>query len=132
MRVESFAPRDRIRLALMLGLVYETTAAQMREVLAGIEGVLRDHPKIWTDSVVVRFDSFGNSSLNIQVMAWFTTASYDEYQLIRQEVLLQFMDVVEKAGTSFAFPTQTIHVAGDEKLSPVRVERTEPRPKASA
>jgi MscS family membrane protein len=132
MRVESFAPRDRIRLALMLGLVYETTAAQMREVLAGIEGVLRGHPKIWTDSVVVRFDSFGNSSLNIQVMAWFTTASYDEYQLIRQEVLLQFMDVVEKAGTSFAFPTQTIHVAGDEKLSPVRVERTEPRPKASA
>jgi len=132
MRIESFAPRDRIRLSFKLGLIYETTAAQMREVLEGIERSLRDHPKIWSDSLVVRFESFGDSSLNIQVMAWFTTSDFNEFQLIRQEVLLQFMDVVEKAGTSFAFPTQTVHLAGDEKLPPVRVEAADPRPKASA
>jgi MscS family membrane protein len=132
MRIESFAPRDRIRLSFKLGLVYETTAAQMREVLEGIERSLREHPKIWSDSLVVRFESFGDSSLNIQVMAWFTTSDFNEFQLIRQEVLLQFMDVVEKAGTSFAFPTQTVHLAGDEKLPPVRVEAADPRPKASA
>jgi MscS family membrane protein len=130
MRIESFAPRDRIRLSFKLGLLYETTGAQMREVLDGIERSLREHPKIWTDSLVVRFESFGESSLNIQVMAWFTTADFDEFQLIRQEVLLQFMDIVERAGTGFAFPTQTVHLAGDEKLLPVRVETAEPRPKA--
>jgi MscS family membrane protein len=132
MRVESFAPRDRIRLTFKLGLVYETTAAQMREVLEGIERSLREHPKIWADSVVVRFESFGDSSLNIQIMAWFTTSDFDEFQLIRQEVLLQFMDVVERAGTGFAFPTRTVHLAGDEKLPPLRVEAAEPRPKALA
>lgn len=131
MRVESFAPRDRIRLAMKIGLVYETTAAQMREVLEGVERALREHPKIWGDSVTVRFESFGDSSLNIQVMAWFLTDA-DTFPLIRQEMLLSFMDVVEKAGSGFAFPTQTIHLAGDEKLPPVRVEGAEPRPKASA
>jgi MscS family membrane protein len=132
MRVESFAPRDRIRLTFKLGLVYETTAAQMREVLEGIERALREHPKIWGESLTVRFESFGDSSLNIQIMAWFTTSDFDEFQLIRQEILLQFMDVVERAGTGFAFPTRTVHVAGDERLPPVRVETAEPRPKASA
>jgi MscS family membrane protein len=74
----SYSARDRMRLACTLGLVYGTTAAQMRQVLEGLEGVLRA-----------------------------------EFQLIRQEVLLQFMGVVEDAGTSFAFPTRTVHVVSE-------------------
>ena len=110
MRLESYSARDRMRLACIVGLVYETTAEQMRAVLKGLEGVLRAHPKIWPDTVVVRFKEFGDSSLNIEIMAWFQTPDWGEFQLIRQEVLLGFMDVVEKAGSSFAFPTRTVHL----------------------
>lgn len=110
MRLESFTARDRLRLACAIGLVYGTTASQMRQVLDGLEAVLRRHPKIWPDVVVVRFKEFAASSLDIEVMAWFETSDWGEFQLIRQEVLLQFMEVVEGAGTSFAFPTRTVHV----------------------
>ena len=44
-------------------------------------------------------------------MAWFTTIEWGDFQLIRQEVLLRFMDVVERAGTALAYPTQTVHLA---------------------
>jgi MscS family membrane protein len=115
MRLESFAARDRLRLACIIGLVYETTAAQVREVLAGFEKVLRDHPKIWPDAVIVRFQSFGDSSLNIEVMAWFQTSDWGEFQLIRQDILLAFMEVVENAGTSFAFPTRTVHLVSEKE-----------------
>ena len=112
MRIESFAVRDRIRLACTIGLVYGTTANQMRLVVAGLEQTLREHPKIWPDGITVRFKELTPSSLDIEIMAWFLTADYPEFQLIRQEILLQFMEVVEKAGTSFAFPTRTVHLAG--------------------
>jgi MscS family membrane protein len=111
MRLESFSVRDRIRLACTVGLVYETSAEQMREVLAGLESVLRAHPKIWPDAVVVRFMALGASSLDIEVMAWFQTSDWGEFQSIRQDILLAFLGVVERAGTAFAFPTQTIHLA---------------------
>jgi MscS family membrane protein len=111
MRLESFTARDRLRLATVIGLVYDTTSQQMREVLQGFERVLRAHPMIYADAVVVRFREFAASSLDIEIMAWFLTSNWAEFQLIRQEVLLQFMDVVERAGTSFAFPTQTLHIA---------------------
>ena len=111
MRVESYSARDRIRLHCVLGLVYGTTAAQMREVLSGLERVLRAHPKIWPDTMVVRFTELAASSLNVEVMAWFETTDFDEFRAIREEILLRFMEVVERAGTSFAFPTQTVHVA---------------------
>jgi MscS family membrane protein len=83
----------------------------MCAVLAGLEAVLRDHPKIWPDAVVVRFRELAASSLDIEVMAWFATPDWGEFQLIRQEILLRFMEVVHEAGTSFAFPTQTVHLA---------------------
>jgi MscS family membrane protein len=92
-------------------LVYDTTAAQIRVVLAGLERVLREHPKIWPGEVVVRLKELAASSLDIEIMAWFQTTDLPEFRAIRQEVLLQFMEVVERAGSSFAFPTQTIHVA---------------------
>src|SRR5690606_12875406 len=84
-------------------------------VLNGLERVLREHPKIWPDAVVVRFKELGVSSLDIEVMAWFQTPDWGEFQLIRQEVLIRFMEVVEQAGTRFAIPAQTIHLSDDRK-----------------
>ena len=117
-RIESFAVRDRIRLACVVGLLYETTVAQMRAVLADLERVLREHPKIWPDAVVVRFRELASSSLDIEVMAWFQTADWGEFQLIRQDILLQFMEVVERHGTGFAYPTQTLHVSSIARAHP--------------
>jgi MscS family membrane protein len=111
MRLESLTARDRMRLSCTVGLVYGTTPAQMRSVLEGLEDVLRSHPSIWPDAIVVRFREFAASSLDIEVMAWFQTSVWPEFQLIRQDVLLRFMEVVERAGTSFAFPTYTVHIA---------------------
>jgi MscS family membrane protein len=92
MRVESYAARDRLRLFCTIGLVYDTTAEQMRQVLGDLEELLRNHPKIWSENISVRFKEFGSSALNIEVMAWFLTADYAEFQTIRQEVLLSFME----------------------------------------
>jgi MscS family membrane protein len=81
----------------------------MRQVLESCERILRAHPKIWPHDLSVRFKELGRSSLDVEVMAWFE-APWNEFTLIRQEVLLQFLEAVETAGTSLAYPTQTVHV----------------------
>jgi MscS family membrane protein len=113
MRSETFTARDRFRLFANLGVVYGTTGAQMRAVMAGLEATLRAHPKVWPDAVIVRFSEFRESSLNLEVMAWFLTADWNEFTAIRTEIFLRFLEVVEQAGTSFAFPTRTLHLAGE-------------------
>ncbi len=112
MQVESLAARDRMCLMTTIGLVYGTTESQLRSVLAGFEATLRDQPKIWPDAVIVRFKEFADSSLNLEVLCWFQTCDFNEFRDIRQDVLLKFMATVEQAGTSFAFPTRTVHVVG--------------------
>lgn len=111
-RTESYSARDRFRLSAVIGLTYGTTRAQMEQVLAGVERVLREHPHIWPDAVVVKFSAFGASSLDIEIMAWFTVPAWSDFQTCRQEVLLGIMQVVQDAGAEFAFPTRTVHLVG--------------------
>jgi len=126
-RLETFAARDRMRLATIIGVEYSTTYEQMQQVLEGFERVLREHEKIWPDAMVVKFKEFGASSLDIEIMAWFQVPTWADFQQCRQEVLLGFMKVVEDAGTGFAFPTQTLHVF-NEKAAPPAKEETSPPP----
>jgi MscS family membrane protein len=110
MRIETYTVRDRIRLSTTIGVVYETTEAQLQTILSGMEAMLRAHPRIWPDTVVVRFAGFGASSLDIEVMCWFQTTDFNEFRQFRQEVLFAFMKIVLDAGSSFAFPTRTVHL----------------------
>jgi MscS family membrane protein len=109
-RIESFTARDRMRLHTIIGLVYGTTEAQVREVLDGFRRVLQEQPKLWPEGVTVVLRGLGASSLDIEVAASFQTEDWSEFLAIRQEVLLRFLQVVERAGTSVAFPTQTLHM----------------------
>jgi len=120
MQIESLAARDRLRLSCTLGLGYGTRPAQLRAVLAGLERVLREHPKLWPDTVTVRFSGFAESSLNVDVMAWFLTSDWNEFLAIREDTLLRFMEVVEREGSSFAFPTRTLHMVAPSEASSLR------------
>jgi MscS family membrane protein len=99
-----------MRLAMIVGLVYGTTEAQVREVLDGFLNVLRDQPKLFPEGATVTLRGLAPSGLDVEVTAWFQTEDYGEFQGIRQEVLLQLLRVVERAGTKLAYPTQTVHV----------------------
>jgi MscS family membrane protein len=112
MRVETFAPRDRCRFVAMIGVVYDTSAGQLREILAGFDRILRDHPGVVPEEIAVRFVQFGPSSLDIEVISLFKTSDWNQFKTWRQEVLIAFMDVVERAKSSFAFPTRTVHLVG--------------------
>lgn len=111
MKVETYAARDRIRLALTIGLVQSTSAEQLDRILKGLEAALRAHPKIWPDEVVVVFTGFGQWSLDVEVMAWLQTQDFGEFRGLRQELLLKFLEVIEQAGSALAYPTRTIHTA---------------------
>ncbi len=113
MRLETFAARDRLRLFCVLGLVHGTTSEQLRTVLHDIEQALREHPKIHPEGLSVRLIELGASALNIEISCWFSTSDGNEFTLIRQDMLLTFLGIIERAGTKLAFPTQTVLLKGE-------------------
>ena len=110
----------------MLGLTYGTTAAQMRRILTGIEEELRGRPKYYPGGSSVRFKALSESSLDVEVDAYFATADWGEFTLVRQDMLLRLLEIVEAAGAELAFPTRTILLpaaGGDPRPEEASVKR---------
>jgi MscS family membrane protein len=76
------------------------------QVLTSFRQVLIGHPKVETGNIPVRFIGVGPYSLDVEVVAYVTTADYDEFLEIQQELLLQILQAVERVGTALAVPLQ--------------------------
>jgi MscS family membrane protein len=105
MRIESLTSRDRMRFVCSLGLEHGATAAQLRELMAGIEALLRAQPQLFPDGLTVSVRQLGPSSIDLDVLAWFSV-SPDAFPALRSELLLGIKELVERAGASFAVPMQ--------------------------
>jgi MscS family membrane protein len=108
-----------------LGLRYETTPEQLRYVLAKLRELLIAHPMVSPDPARVRFTGFGDFSLNVEIFAYVLSADYNAYLGILEDVNLRIMDVVEEAGSGFAFPSQTTYLARDKAPDSERREAAE-------
>jgi MscS family membrane protein len=103
MRIESYAHRDRIKFGFTLGLPRDTSAATLRAVIAGVRARLAAAPKIWPD-VGVSLAKIGDATIDVEILAWFETKSWDEFTKLREEALLGILEEVEKAGARLVSP----------------------------
>lgn len=122
--IETFAVRDRLRFAATVSLAHGVTGDQVRAVLANLESVLRAQPKLQNDGVTVKLKELTRDSIDVEVSCWFLTADWAEFQRIRQDVLLAFMDVVERAGASFAWPARAVRLVDARTGRPENLRST--------
>ncbi|RLQ20162.1 mechanosensitive ion channel family protein [Seongchinamella sediminis] len=128
-----FAQRDltnyaRVRRRLYnttLGLRYETSPEQLRYVIADIRSMLLGHPKVSPDQLQVRFHSFGAYSLDIFIFAYVRTRDILNFRAICEDINFRIMDIVQEAGTGFAFPSQTTYIGQDTGLDNERGKAAE-------
>jgi MscS family membrane protein len=125
MQLENFTRRDRMLFRTTLGLRYETTSEQLRYTLARLRELLIAHPMVSPDPLRVRFVNFGAYSLDVEIFAYILSADYNTHLGIVEDLNLRIMDVIEEAGTGFAFPSQTTYFARDKALDAERVEAAE-------
>jgi len=106
LRIENYAPRDRLLLRRIMGLRYDTSPEQVRAILKGIRSLLDSNPKVVKDVVPVRFIGFAVDALQIEIFVYIDTKDYNEFLVIQEDVMLGIMDIVQKSGTNFAYPPQ--------------------------
>jgi len=109
--LETISARDKFWFHPVVGLVYETTPEQLKQVLNGIRQLLTEHPAIDAVSVRVRFIRLGAFSLDIEVFAYLLARDWNHFLEIQEHLLFSITDIVGGAGTSIAFPSQTTYVA---------------------
>lgn len=112
-RIENVTRRRKSLFNPRLGLRYETTGAQIKEIQERILAMLASHPKVVTEGARVRFTSFGDYTLNLDVFAYVEESRLPDFVKVQEELNLRVMEIVQAAGAAFAFPSQTNYLARD-------------------
>ena len=120
LNIETLSERDKFWFRHVVGLRYETTPAQIRSIVKEMRELLARQPEADLDSVRVRFLRLGAFSLDIELFVYFFAPDWNRFLEIQESLLLQVMEIVERAGTEIAFPSQTLHLSDD------RVRRVAP------
>ncbi|MFZ1135550.1 MAG: mechanosensitive ion channel family protein, partial [Candidatus Korobacteraceae bacterium] len=104
MELENFSSRDKIWFHQTLSLRRDTTVEQLQRVMSSIREMLRKHPKVETGDIPIRFVGIGTYSFDLEVFAYVLTPDGDEFLAIQQDLLLELLRAVERAGTGLAVP----------------------------
>ncbi|HIF6073373.1 TPA: mechanosensitive ion channel family protein [Yersinia enterocolitica] len=106
------------RIKTTLALRYEDAdkvgaiVEEMHQFLANNDDI--DHQQ----TLLVYFNGFGESSLNIMVYCFTKTRVWAEWLAVQQTCYLKFIDIVHQHGADFAFPSRMLYVE-DSTESPV-------------
>ncbi|CAG8998256.1 MAG: hypothetical protein CENE_00198 [Candidatus Celerinatantimonas neptuna] len=93
-----------------IGIRYQD-AAQLELIVNQVKLMLEQHVDIdQSKTLMVNFTSFGASSLDFFIYTFTKTTNWVEYHRIKQEIMLNVLDIIHKNDADCAFPTQTIHI----------------------
>lgn len=98
------------RITTTIGLRYED-AAKVGTIVEAVRQMLQTHESIdQHQTLLVYFNDFGDSSLNIMVYCFTKTTVWAEWLAAQQDVFLKIIDIVQAHGADFAFPSQTLYL----------------------
>jgi MscS family membrane protein len=116
MQIVNWARCDKMLISETIGLRYETETDQLRFVMASIREMLHAHPKIDSETVRVRYDKPGESSLDVSVRVYVDTREWNDYFAVKEDVFLRINNIVQEAGSGFAFPSSTVYITKDNGI----------------
>lgn len=106
---ENLTLKTMSRARFYISLTYGTTAEQIKNITKDIHSFIDSHKDI-RENPIVKFAEFNSSSLDILVVYFVLTNEIEDYISVKEEVNFKIMEIVQKHGSSFAFPSTSVYI----------------------
>ncbi|MDE3184304.1 MAG: mechanosensitive ion channel [Bacteroidota bacterium] len=108
-RVHNYKKMLRRRVVFSIGVIYQTTAEQMKKIPGMIKSIIEATDNATFDRS--HFSAFGNFSMNFETVYYIESPDYNLYMDAQQKIYLEILQDFEKENIEFAYPTQTLFAA---------------------
>ncbi len=112
-RINNYKRMKQRRINFSFGLTYDTPLEKLKKVPGIVEEIIKSIDKTEFDRA--HFAEYAASSLLFQVVYYVKDSDYKTYMEIQQQINFLLKEKIEDLGISFAFPTQTIYFANQNK-----------------
>ncbi len=119
--VTNFSSMTHRRIYWKIGVEYRTSVDQLRSIRDAIESYVANNDAFANPPDVVRFvriDSFSDSSIDIMLYCFTRTTNWGEWLEIKEQLAYAIKEIVEGAGSAFAFPSQSLYIEATPDDSP--------------
>ncbi len=109
----NFSEMTHRRIYWTIGVEYRTTVEQLRTIREEIEAFLMNDPDFAKPPQVpifVHIDKFSDSSIDIMLYCFTNTTAWGEWLAIKERLAYKIKEIVENAGSGFAFPSHSLYV----------------------
>ncbi len=108
--VENLGNRTFFRYRATLGLAYDTPPEKVEAFCRGFEELVRLHPETRKEAYFCRFAELGAHSLDLIANCHFAVPDGTAFLTAKHALLLDVLNLADRLGVAFAFPTQTLHL----------------------
>ncbi len=124
--VTNFSRMTHRRIKWAIGVRYDTTSEQLREIRDKVLAYLAENPAFAAPPEVATFmrvDAFGPSSIDFLLYCFTKTTNWGEWLERKEELAIFLKETVEAAGTEFAFPSTSVYLeSGAEVFQPPQAQ----------
>jgi len=106
--ISNYAQMRKRRLVHKLGVIYDTPSEMMKKIPLLIERIIQDTNNATFDRC--HFTSFGDFSLNFELVYYIPTNNYLAAMEAQQEINIKIIEQFKSNNIEFAFPTQTLNI----------------------
>jgi|LZCG01.1.fsa_nt_gb MscS family membrane protein len=114
--IQNIGKRPHIRRIGNVTITYDTPPEKIKRAVDIVKEILDNHEGMHEDfPPKVYFNELNSDSLNIMFLYWYHPPDYWKYMDFTEWVNHEIFRRFNEEGIDFAFPTQTLYLAGDEK-----------------
>ena len=110
--IDNMGVRPFRRVRQILGLTYETAPEKIDAFCDSVRYFIKQYEKVNPETVVVNFNGYADSQLNVLVQFHLQVFSGPEELEHQQKIFLQILKIAAEMKVDFAYPTQTVYYRG--------------------
>jgi len=107
-RIRNFKRMSERRVVFTIGVTYQTEEEKLRIIPEIIKKIIESHDHARFDRA--HFKSFGDFSLNYEIVYWMKIPDYTVYMDVQQAINLALYRAFAEKNIEFAYPTHTIYM----------------------
>ncbi len=102
--------RHRRRIDLEFALPFDIPRERIDRFVSELADLVRAQPRTDSEDCYVGLKDFGASAVTIECRCFFRVYSYEAQVRARHALIGDVLDLADRLGVSFAFPTRTVHL----------------------
>ncbi|MDD2702908.1 MAG: mechanosensitive ion channel family protein [Candidatus Omnitrophica bacterium] len=107
-RVRNYKLMEKRRILFSIGVTYQTSFRQLKEIPKIIENIIKNTKDTAFDRA--HFFRYGDFSLIFEIVYFILSPDYNKYMDIQQEINFAIKEEFDKRNIEFAYPTQTVYL----------------------